>query len=135
MLFQAPNVPSPYLLGQAVDDLDAGEVALVDRAVEALPGERLLVDAAVRVAVEEAAELVLELLHSLHGKCDEHPGQLLVRKPLAALDRVHEMTLDGVFLRQRDVVAALHHARAAAFTEQAFDTDSDRDLGRGLVGM
>ena len=37
----------PHLLGEAVDDLDAGEVALVHGAVEGLAGERLLVDGAV----------------------------------------------------------------------------------------
>ena len=35
----------PHLLGEPVDDLDAGEVALVHGAVEGLAGERLLVDA------------------------------------------------------------------------------------------
>ena len=52
----------PHLLGEPVHDLDAGKVALVHRAVERLAGERLLVDRAVGIAVEEAAELVLELV-------------------------------------------------------------------------
>ena len=51
----------PHLLGQSVDDLDAGQVALVDGAIEVgrrtPSGER-----AVRIAVEEAADLVLELV-------------------------------------------------------------------------
>src|SRR6516225_10166833 len=55
----------PYLLGEPVHDLDAGEVALVHRAIETLPGEGLLMDRPVRVAIEEAAELVFQLAHAL----------------------------------------------------------------------
>src|SRR5262249_42866832 len=51
----------------------------------------------------------------------------------AALDRVHEMALDRVFLGERDVVAALHHARAAALAEQALHRDRDRERRIGLV--
>src|SRR5439155_21982171 len=47
----------------------------------------------------------------------------------------HEVALDRVPLRQGDVVAALHHARAAAFAEQAFHGDGDRQLGRRLTGV
>ena len=43
------------------------------------------------------------------------------RQPFAALDRVHEMALDRIAGIERDVVAALHHAGAAAFAEQALD--------------
>src|SRR5439155_946661 len=53
--------PRLGLLGQAVHDLDAGEVALVDRAVVALAGERLLVDPALARPVEEAAVAPFEL--------------------------------------------------------------------------
>src|ERR671911_293033 len=49
------------LLRQAVHDLDAGEVALVHGAVVRLPGERLLVDPPVGMAVEEAAVAPLQL--------------------------------------------------------------------------
>ena len=48
VLLQPCDRPRPDLLHQPVDDLDAGQVALVDGAVEGLAGERLLVDAAVR---------------------------------------------------------------------------------------
>ena len=61
VILQPPHVAPPDLLGQAVDDLDAGEIALVHGAVEGLPGERLLVHGAVGIAVEEAADLVLQL--------------------------------------------------------------------------
>ena len=65
MLLQPVDAARPHLLGEPVHDLDAGEVALVHRAVERLAGERLLVDRAVGIAVEEAAELVLELVDAL----------------------------------------------------------------------
>ena len=61
------------------------------------------------------------------------PGELLVGEPGAADDGVHEMALDRVLARQRDVVAALHHARATALAEQALHRDGDRELGRRLV--
>ena len=53
-LFQDP-------VAQVRHDLDAGEIAFVNRAVERLAGERLLVDRAVGVAVEQAADAVFEL--------------------------------------------------------------------------
>ncbi|MNC94128.1 hypothetical protein D3C83_109050 [compost metagenome] len=55
MLLQPPDTARPDLLGEAIDDLDAGEIALVHRAVESLSRERLLVDGAVGIAVEKAA--------------------------------------------------------------------------------
>ena len=123
VLLQATDRPSPHLLHQAVDDLDAGEVALVHSAVEGLPGEGLAVQRAVGVAVEEAADLVFQLVHALDGLGDERPRHLLVGQPLAALDGVHEVALDGVARIERDVVAALHHARAAALADQALGGD------------
>jgi hypothetical protein len=113
VLLQAPRSAHPRLLRQAVDDLDAGEVALVHRAVEGLAGEGLLVDRAVGVAVEEAAELVLELVDALDRPRDQRPRQVLVGQPLAALDGVHEVALDRVAGRERHVVAALDHARCS----------------------
>ena len=133
VLLQPRDAARPHLLGQAVDDLDAGQVALVHRAVEGLAGEGLLVHAAVGVAVEEAAELVLELVDALDGLGHQRPRQILVGQPLAALDGVHEVALDRIARGQRHVVAALDHARAAALAEQALDRDRDRQLGRGLV--
>src|SRR5262245_1138964 len=131
MLLQATDRPRPHLLHEPVDDLDAGEVALVHGTVEGLPGESLAVQRAVRIAVEEAADLVLELAHALDCGRDERPGQLLVRQPFAALDRVHEMALDRVAGIECDVVAALHHAGAAAFAEQALG--GDRHIESGIV--
>ena len=133
MLLQPLDRPRPHLLHQPVDDLDAGEVALVHGAVEGLAGEGLAVQRAVGVAVEEAADLVLQLAHALDGLGHQRPGQLLVGQPLAALDGVHEVALDGVAGVERDVVAALHHARAAALAEQALGGDRDVEVGVGLM--
>src|SRR6185437_331107 len=133
MLLEPRDVARPDLLGQAIDDLDAGEIALMDGTVEGLTGEGLLVDRAIRVAVEEAAELGLADALLRHG--DEGPGEILLVEPLATLDRVHEMPLGRIARRQRDVVAALHHARAAAFAEQTLDGDGDRQAGRRLLGV
>ena len=135
MLFEPRDVARPDLLGQPVDDLDARQIALVDRAVERLSREGLLMDRAVRVAVEKAPELVFELAHALEGVRAQGPREVLVRQPLPALDRIPEMPLDRVARRERDVVAALHHPRTAAFAEQALDRDRDRQRGICLVRM
>ena len=123
----------PHLLGEPVDDLDAGQIAFVHRAVEGLAGERFLVNRAVGIAIEKTAELVLELVDALDRDGHERPGEVLIGQPFAAFDRVHEVALDRVALGERDVVAALHHARAAAFAEQAFHRDGDRKRGVRLV--
>ena len=124
---------APDLFGEAVDDLDAGEIALVHGAVERLPRERLLVDGAVRVAIEEAAEFVLEFADAARRGLDQLPGELLVVEPAAALDGVHEVALDRIVRRERDVVAALHHAGAAAFAEQALHRDGDVEIRVGFL--
>ena len=126
MLLEPADAARPHLLGEPIHDLDAGQVALVHRAVERLSGERLLVDRAVGIAVEEAAELVLELADPLDRLGHQRPGEVLVGEPLAAFDRVHEVALDRIAGCQRDVVAALDHSRAAALAQQPLDRDGDR---------
>ena len=126
MLFQSRDAARPHLLRQAIDDLDAGQVALVHGAIEGLAGERFLVDRAVGIAIEKTADLVFELVNALDRAGDQRPGEVLIREPFAALDRVHEVALDRVAGGERDVVASLNHARAAAFAEQTLDRDGDR---------
>ena len=135
VILQPPHVAPPDLLGQAIDYLDAGEVAFVHGAVEGLPGERLLVHGAVGIAVEEAAEFVLQLADTHLRLGDECPGEILVVEPAAPLDRVHEMTLGRIAGGQRHVVAALHHAGAAAFAEQALHRDGDVEFRPRLLRM
>jgi hypothetical protein len=74
VLLQPVDAARPALLGEAVDDLDAGQVTLVDGAVEGLPRKGLLVDGAVRVAVEEAAPAVLQLADAGLRHRDQRPG-------------------------------------------------------------
>ena len=136
MLFELADFWSrPHLLHESVDDLDTGKVALMHGAIEGLAGERLAVQRAVRIAIEEATNLVFQFVHALDRGGDQRPRESLVRQPLAAFDRVHEMALDRVAGIERHVVAALHHAGAAAFAEQALAHDSDVEIGIGLVRM
>src|SRR6185295_6709595 len=125
----------PDLFGEPVDDLDAGEIALVHRAVESLSGKGFLVHAAVGIAIEETTEFVFKLADPDLGLGDELPCQVLIVEPLAALDRVHEMPLDGIAGRQRDVVSALHHPRAAALAEQPLHRHRHIERWRGLLRM
>ena len=126
VLLQPLDRPRPHLLHQPVDDLDAGEVALVHGAVEGLAGEGLAVQRAVGVAVEEAADLVLELVHALDGavvtsvQASSWSGSHLPPSMVSMKWRSTESPRI-----ERDVVAALHHARAAAFAEQALAGDGD----------
>ena len=102
-------------------------------AVEGLAGEGLAVQRAVGIAVEEAADLVFQLVHPLDGLGHQRPRHLLVGQPLAAFDGVHEVALDEVARIERDVIAALHHARAAAFAEQALGGNGHLERRIGLV--
>ena len=128
--------PAEDLFHQPVDDLDAGQVAFMDGAVRRLAGECLLVKRSVMIAVEEAADLVLQLVNALDGGFAKPPSHVLVGKPLAAIDRVHEMALDRVAAAKRHIVAALHHACASALADQPLDRKRDlRACGRALLGV
>ena len=135
MLLEAPQRAGAHLLHQPVDNFDTGEVALVNGAIEALAGERLLMERAVGVAVKKAAMNVLELVHPLDGTADEGPGELLVGQPFAALDGVHKMALDRVAFPERHIVAALDHTRAAAFAHEPLDGNRYVEIGALIVGV
>jgi hypothetical protein len=135
MLFEALDRPRPNLLHQPVDDLDPGKIALVHGAIEGLAGKCLAMQRPVGVAIEETADLVFQLLHALDGLAHERPGHVLVGQPLAALDGIHEVTRDGVTRVERDVVAALNHARAAALADQALAGDGNAEVRVGLIGV
>ena len=112
-------------------DLDAGEVAFVHRAIEALAGERFLVDGAVRIAIEQAADAVFELDDAVGRIVDECPSEFLVVEELAAFDRVVEVFVEGVGRVEYAVVAALDHSRAAGLADEAFHGDDDACLRVG----
>ncbi len=115
----------PDLLAETVHDLDAGEIAAMDRAVVALPRERLLVDAAVRRTVEEAAVARLQLQHATGRLAHERPHELLIVDPAPALEGVAQVGLERIGRGEDGVVAALDHARAARAPQEPLDDDGD----------
>ena len=135
MFFHAAYAARPYLLGEAIDDLNAGQVTLMHRAVKGLPGKGFLMNRAVGIAVEKTAEFVFKFMDALDRGFHQRPRQILIGQPLAAFDGVHEMPLDRIPFCQRDVITTLHHARAARFAEQALDRNGDRQIGVVLVGV
>ena len=128
MLFQPVHVERPHLLRQPVDDLDTRQITLVHGAIEALPREGFLMQRSIRVAVEIASIFVFQLVDAFHGTVDECPGEVLVRQPFAADNRVHEMTLDGVARGDGNVIAALNHARAPRFANETLDREGDVEI-------
>ena len=133
MLLQPSDRPRPDLFHEPVDDLDAGEVALVRGAIKSLTGKGLAVERAVGIAIEEAADLVFKFPDPFDCGRDQRPGELLVRQPLSALDCIHEVAFDRVPRIERDIVATLNHARAAAFAQKSLGRDSYVEFGIGLV--
>ena len=125
MFLKLFDIAGQHLLHQAIDDLDPGQIALVHGAVGRLTREGFLMQRAIRVAVKETSDLILQLADAHHGFFAKAPRHVLVGQPLAALDRVHEMPFDTVAVAQCHIIAALHHAGAAAFSDQPFDGNCD----------
>ena len=113
--FQHVHPAPDELFRDAVCEFDARQIALVHRSVEALAGEGFLVDRAVLVSVEKTAAHGFEPLHAAGRAAHERPGEFLIVNPRPALQGVEKMVLHRVGFGEGDVVAALHHARAAAF--------------------
>ena len=98
VLFHPLDRAAEHLLHQPADNLDAREVALVNRPIERLSGEGLVVQRTIRISVEEAADFVLELAHPHDCGLAKPPRDGLVRQPLATDDGVHEVTFHpGLF--------------------------------------
>ena len=91
MLFENLHRQFARLLHQTVHDFDAGQIAFVHGAVKALAGERLLVQCAVVVAVEEAAVFIFQLADAQRRGFAQPPCEFLMRQPLAAFDGVAKM--------------------------------------------
>ena len=135
MFLEPVDTTRPDAFGKPVDDLDAGQAALVYCAVECLAGEGLLMDCAVGISVKKTAKVVLQLMNAFDSDIDQLPGKVLIVEPFTAFDRVHEMALNRIVGRQDDIVAALNHSGAAAFAEEPFDGDGDVLLRRRLMRM
>ena len=132
LLQRADGRAQPHLLAEPVHDLDAGQVALVNGAIVALAGKGFLVDAAVRVAVEEAAVAAFQLQDAPRRLGDEGPDELLVVDPAAARQGVVEVRVEGVGGGEHGVVAALDHPRAAGAPEQPLDDDGHGEMRRAI---
>ena len=94
MLFHALDFSSPHLLCQPIDDLDAGLIAFVNRAVKRLAGKCFLMHGTVGIAIKKAAEFIFKFVNALDRFRDQCPRQILIGQPLTALDRVLKMPLD-----------------------------------------
>ncbi len=134
-LVEHPDAPREQLVVEAAHDLDAGEVAPVDRAVKRLARERLLVDRAVLAPVEEAPHPGLERADHVGRFGDERPGEFLVVQELAACDRVAEVPFRGIGGIERRVEAALHEPRAAALADEALRGEHDVEGRVRVVGV
>ena len=136
MFLQPFDGPGKHLLHQSVDDLDTCQVALVHGAVGGLPGKRLVMQRSVGIAVKETADLIFQFAHPLRRSLAEPPRHILIRQPLAAVNRVHEMPLDAVAGSKRNIVSTLHHPRTAAFADQTLDSQGNPSaVGRTLLRM
>ena len=103
--------------------------------IECLTGERLQMDAAIRITIEETSKLVLQLMNAFNGGIDQRPGEVLIVEPFPALDGIHEMAFNGVAVADCNVVTPLHHARATALAEKALDRNRDIQIRRRLMGV
>ena len=135
VLFHVFDVPPEYLLRQAGDDFDPGQIPFVNGAVEALPGKGLLVDGSVRVAVKEAAVFRFHLLDPVCGHGHQFPSELLVVDELAAFEGVHEMFLMGIGRVENHIVSALDHARTPALADDRLGHQENFYLLARVGGM
>ena len=133
--FQHGNPPFEDLLGGPADDFDARQVALVDRAVEALAGEGLLMNMAVRAAIKEAAADGFQFLDRGRGLFHQLQGQVLIVDILPTLQRIHEVLFMGIARIEHYVETALDHAAASPFALQCFGGNEDVQVRVGVMGI
>ena len=97
VLFEALDRPRPDLLQQPVDDLDPGKIALVHGAIEGLAGKRLCHAACRRGCDRRSSRPRFPAPARARRPCvTSVQAMFWLRQPLAALDGVHEVTLDRV---------------------------------------
>src|SRR4029079_18986346 len=91
------------------------------------------VDRAVRIAIEIAAEAILELDDPLGRLRDEEPRELLVVDHGAAAQRVVVLLVERGVRMQHHVVAALNHARTSALADEPLARDGDAQSRIGVA--
>ena len=124
-VLQTGNSAGKNVVAQSRHDLDAGQVADVDGAVERLPRKGFLVDAAIRRPIEHAADLVLQLPDNAGRILHQRPRQVLIIQESTAAHRVLEVRLHRIHFIERDVVPTLHHAGATALAEHPFRNEEN----------
>jgi hypothetical protein len=92
-------------------------------------------NAAVRIAVEEATDAIFQLTYPFRRGFDQGPGQLLIVEVRTSLDRVAEVVVERVSRVQDGVIPTLHHACTSRFAQQSLDGDEDRGAPIGIIGM
>ncbi len=64
----------PYLLSEAINNLNPSEVTFVDSAIKGLSCKCLLMNRAIWVAIKETSELILELTNTFNRFGHQGPG-------------------------------------------------------------
>ncbi len=126
---QLARTQAEHLVTQPAHDLDARLVAAMYGAAEVLRRERLLVDRAVGVAVEEAAHPCLQLVDNAGSVLNERPRQLLIVDVPAALERVGVVQIERVARVEHGIVAALHHDGATGPADDPLAHERDAQAG------
>ena len=135
MFFQQFNGSRTHLLCQPVHDFDSGQVAFVHSPVEGLPGERFLMNCAIRVAIKKTAVPVFQFSDPSRRVRNQCPGKLLVIDPFAAFDGVAKMRFNRIAFAQNDVVTTLNHSGTARFADQPLGCHCDAVCRIAVVRM
>src|SRR5437899_472840 len=96
--------------------------------VEGLSCERFLMNGAVRIAVEQAADAILQFDDPLGSLFHKSPGERLIVDPTTPRHGIAKMLVKGIRRVEHAVIAALHHPCAAALPEQAFHRNDDPEI-------
>ena len=119
-VLELARADAQHLVAQAAHDLDAGQVAPVDGPVEALAGERLLVERAVRCRDRRGSRRCSRARGSRRGaSLTSAQASSWSLRNRAALERVGEVQRRASRRVEHRVVAALDHARAAGSADGA----------------
>ena len=110
-------------------------ISMPVRSVEALAGEGLLMNMAVRAAIKEAAADGFQFLDRGRGLFHQLQGQVLIVDILPTLQRIHEVLFMGIARIEHYVETALDHAAASPFALQCFGGNEDVQVRVGVMGI